>query len=78
MGALAPSPSGRDADVRDLADELVPRLGLPAMGAESLRDLVSQAEKDDEPLADGRVRRPREGGGPSAGGGLSPACSRPC
>lgn len=62
VGALAPSPSGRDADVRDLADELVPRLGLPAMGAESLRDLVSQAEKDDEPLADGRVRRPREGG----------------
>ncbi|WP_342636557.1 serine/threonine-protein kinase [Olsenella uli] len=57
LAELSPSPSGRSADALDLADELVPRLGIPAMGAESLRELVSQAEKDDEPDADGRVRR---------------------
>ena len=56
---LSPAPSGRTADVLDFADELVPLLGIPSMGAESLRELVSQAEKDDEP--GDRVRRPREG-----------------
>ena len=53
---LSPAPSARDADALELAEELVPHLGLPAMGAESLRGLVEQAEKDDEPDAGARVR----------------------
>ena len=56
---LSPSPSLRSADVLDFADDLVPLLGMPSMGAESLRELVAQAEKDDEP--GDKVRRPREG-----------------
>ncbi len=59
---LSPAPSARDADALELAEELVPHLGLPAMGAESLRGLVEQAEKDDEPDAGARVRRERAGG----------------
>lgn len=59
---LSPAPSARDADALELAEELVPHLGLPAMGAESLRGLVEQAEKDDEPDAGARVRRVRADG----------------
>ena len=61
LGELSPAPSGRSADALDFAEELVPHLGLPTMGAESLRELVSQAEKDDEPDDDGRVRRASSG-----------------
>ena len=45
--ALSFYPADRPADVRDLADDLVPALGDPAEGAESLRELVEQAETDD-------------------------------
>ena len=60
LAELSPAPSDRDADALEFAEDLLPYLGLPEMGAESLRELVSQAEQDDQPDGDGRVRRPRE------------------
>ncbi len=45
--ALSFYPAERPADVRDLADDLLPSLGDPREGAESLRELVEQAETDD-------------------------------
>lgn len=48
--AVSAYPADRPADVRDLADELLPFLGDPREGAESLRELVEQAEKDDGSL----------------------------
>ena len=45
--ALSANPADRPADVRDLNDELLPFLGDPRDGADSLRELVEQAEKDD-------------------------------
>lgn len=60
---LSPEPSGRDADALDFAEGLVPHLGLPSMGAESLRELVAQAEEDDDPAGGGLVSRGGAGGG---------------
>ena len=53
--AVSAYPADRPADVRDLADELLPFLGDPHDGAESLRELVEQAEKDDGSLDATRV-----------------------
>ena len=52
--AVSAHPADRPADVRDLADELLPYLGDPRDGAESLRELVEQAEKDDGSLDSSR------------------------
>ena len=48
MRALAPQASERTACVDDLVDALLPDLGDPAAGQESLEHLVNQSEKDDE------------------------------
>ena len=55
LAALSPSPAQRTADVLELSDELVPRLGSPREGAASLQDLVSQAEDDEDESTD--IRR---------------------
>lgn len=55
LAALSPSPALRTADVLELSDELVPRLGSPREGAASLQDLVSQAENDEDESTD--IRR---------------------
>ena len=48
MRALAPQASERTACVDDLVDALLPDLGDPAAGQESLEHLVNQSERDDE------------------------------
>lgn len=45
--AMSFYPAERPADVRDLSDELLPALGDAKEGADSLRELVGQAEEDD-------------------------------
>ena len=47
MRAFAPQASERTACVDDLVDALLPSLGDPAAGQDSLRELVDQSEKDD-------------------------------
>lgn len=47
LAALAPEAAGRPSSVDGLADELVPLLGSPEEGRESLSDLVGQASADD-------------------------------
>ena len=47
LAALAPEAAGRPSSVDALADELVPLLGSPEEGRESLSDLVGQASADD-------------------------------
>ena len=49
LRALAASPMSRTASVERFARELVPALGDPHEGAASLRDLLNQAEPDEEP-----------------------------
>lgn len=61
LEGLSPTPTARSADALDFADDLVAHLGLPTMGAESLRELVAQAERDDDPDAGDRVRRNGDG-----------------
>ncbi len=58
LAALSPSPGLRPADVLELSDSLVPLLGDTADGARSLRDLVVQAEDDEDESND--IRRPEE------------------
>lgn len=48
LAELSPAPAGRDADVEAFAEELAPYLGSAREGAASLRELVEQAEQDDE------------------------------
>lgn len=62
LEALSPTPTARYADALDFADDLAAHLGLPGMGAESLRELVAQAERDDDPDAARHVRRGGAGG----------------
>ncbi|WP_455138961.1 serine/threonine-protein kinase [Thermophilibacter sp.] len=57
---LAPAPAARTADAAALVDELAPLLGDAEAGAASLRDLVGQAERDDEQDVRPFVARPRE------------------
>ena len=59
LSALSPSPALRTADVAELADVLVPLLGPPRDGAASLRELVIQAEDDEDESQD--IRRLEEG-----------------
>lgn len=54
LAALEPAASDRTSSVADLADELVPLLGDASEGADSLHELVEQAEQDD-----GSSPRPR-------------------
>lgn len=49
LAALEPNPAHRTASVRSLSRSLVRGLGDPREGAASLRDLLTQAEPDDEP-----------------------------
>lgn len=58
VAELSPSPAQRDADVLEFVDALLPCLGDPAEGAESLESLVSQAEEDDD-VRPPAIRRPR-------------------
>ena len=58
LAALSPSPGLRPADVLELSDSLVPLLGDTADGARSLRELVVQAEDDEDESND--IRRPEE------------------
>ena len=51
LQALEPSPMTRTASVERFARDLVPALGNPQEGATSLRDLLNQAEPDEEPDA---------------------------
>lgn len=57
---LSAAPAARTADAAALVDELAPLLGDAEVGAASLRDLVGQAERDDEQDASPPVARPRE------------------
>lgn len=47
LAELSPAPAGRDASVLAFADELAGCLGSAREGAESLRELVGQAEEDE-------------------------------
>ena len=49
MHALEPNPMTRTASIERFARDLVPALGNPHEGAASLRDLLNQAEPDEEP-----------------------------
>ena len=57
LDALSPSPAGRTPSAMEFAEELGAYLGDPRDGAESLRELVEQAEEDD-----GEQRRARRAG----------------
>ena len=55
LAELSPAPAGRDASVLDFARSLASCLGSAREGAESLRELVEQAEEDEQ--ATRRARR---------------------
>ncbi len=60
LEALEPSARDRTSSVDELVDELMPLLGDEQDGAESLRELIEQAERDDTAAA---ARRPHPGPG---------------
>lgn len=71
LAALEPVASDRTSSIADFADELVPLLGDTSEGADSLRDLVEQAEQDDGSAVRPRRAAPLSVSLPPLGGALT-------
>lgn len=71
LAALEPVASDRTSSIADFADELVPLLGDAPEGADSLRELVEQAEQDDESSVRPRRATPLAVSLPPLGGVLT-------
>lgn len=71
LAALEPVASDRTSSVADFADELVPLLGDASEGADSLRELVEQAEQDNGSSLRPRRAAPLAVGLPPLGGALA-------
>lgn len=54
--ALAPSPSGRMTDPEEFAGEVLPSLGDPEEGRDSIVSLLDDSEADEEPFDEGAWR----------------------